>query len=68
MNYSFTLHLTVDDEFALLHAARAHPDAAGMATEEFYDDDGDIDIPTCLGMLLDPGTLPGCSIIKHHTE
>lgn len=61
-HWDFTLWLQVHDENALLQAARAHPDAADMSTEEFYTDEGEIDIKACLVMLLDPGKLPGCTI------
>lgn len=60
--FDFSISLEVNDDLALLHAARNHPDAEGMATEEFYDDAGDIDIKVCLVMLLDPSILPGCEI------
>lgn len=60
--WDFTLWLRVLDPQQLVSAARAHPDAAGIPTEDFYTDDGEIDIAKCLVTLLDPGTLPGCEI------
>lgn len=69
MNYDFILHLTVDDPEQLLQAARAHPDAANIPTEDFYDGDGEIDIAMCLGMVLDPGcTIPGVTFHQHYVE
>lgn len=62
--YEFTMGLRVYDDNQLLAAALAHPDtaAADMARDDFLDADGHIDIAACLVMLLDPGSLPGCSI------
>ncbi len=68
MNCDFVLQLTVNDPKALVEAARAHPDALGIETEDFYQDDGEVDTAFCLAMLLDPGTLPGCSIHQHYVE
>lgn len=56
MKYTFTLELDVYDEDALRAAARAHPDAKYSCPEE-------LESPAdCIQILLDPGTLPGCSI------
>lgn len=66
--WDFTMWLEVHDENQLLAAARAHPDAASMATEEFYTDEGEIDIKRCLIVLLDPGSLPGCEIHESGAE
>lgn len=67
-DYQFTLDVRVTDPEQLLAAARAHPDAAGMPTEDFYCDDGEIDIDKCLIMVLDPGTLAGCTIYGSRAE
>lgn len=67
-HFDFTCWVKVYDENQLLAAARAHPDAEGLVTEDFYDDAGEIDINICLVMLLDPGSLPGCSIAESGTE
>lgn len=66
--YAFSLWLEVNDENQLLAAARAHPDAAAMAPDEFLTDAGDIDIKACLVMLLDPGSLPGVEIHESGAE
>jgi hypothetical protein len=66
--YEFSMYLRVHDDKELLEAARLHPDAAGMATEEFYDEDGEVDIRACLTILLDPGSLPGCEILDSTIE
>lgn len=60
--WTFTSEIRVWDPKQLVEAARAHPDAAGMATEDFYLGDGEVDIEACLVMLLDPGSLPGCAM------
>lgn len=60
--WDFTAWVRVWDPKQLVEAARAHPDAADMVTEDFYLADGEVDIQACLVMLLDPGSLPGCSI------
>ena len=59
MKYTFTLELEVDDEDELREAARAHPDAEGLDLD---------DVATCIQVLLDPGTLPGCSIEESYCE
>lgn len=56
MKYTFTLELDVYDEDHLREAAANHPDAANFDPVDLED------IPTCIQILLDPGTLPGCSI------
>lgn len=62
-NWDFTLWLSVDDPKQLLRAALAHPDAVINAMKEAdFRDEAGVDIQACLEMLLDPGSLPGCSI------
>lgn len=63
-HFDFTAWIEVHDENQLLQAARSHPDAADMVTEDFHDDEGNVDIGACLVMLLDPGSLPGCEIVE----
>jgi hypothetical protein len=67
-DWDFTLSLTVEQPEELLRAAMAHPHAEGMLRDEFLNDDGTIDIESCLVMLLDPGHLPGCDIIDSSAE
>lgn len=59
MKYTFTLELDVYDEDHLREAARAHPDADGLDLD---------DVANCIQVLLDPGTLPGCSIEESRCE
>lgn len=63
-----TVYLQVNDQQQLLDAARCHPDANGMATEDFYDDAGEINLSACLRMLIDPGSLPGCEVLECTAE
>ena len=67
-DHYFHLWLTVHDPQQLLEAARAHPHAASIPTEDFYQDDGEINLNFCLGTLLDPGLLPGCKIFESQCE
>lgn len=57
--WDVTIAVRIEDKERLVQAARAHPDAEGMATEDFYLGDGEVDVGACLTMLLDPGTIPG---------
>lgn len=59
--WTFTANLRVWDPKQLVEAARAHPDAAGMPTEDFYGADGEVDINACLVMMLDR-SMPGATI------
>ena len=58
--WDFTMALRVHDAETLRRAALKHEDAAPDDT--FLDDEGNVDIQACLIMLLDPGTVPGCSV------
>lgn len=62
--YDFSAWVRVYDERQLLAAALAHPDAieANMVESDFLDADGNVDVSECLKMVMDPGSLPGCSI------
>jgi len=66
----FTLYLTVDDASALqaAAAARAVEDGAFATEQEYREEYGEDDIAAHLRMLLDPGTLAGCSIIDSTAE
>lgn len=66
--FDVTLSVAVFDGQQLLDAALAHPDAAGMTRADFTEPDGSIKLGDCLGMLLDPGSLPGCTIHGHESE
>jgi len=59
-NFTVTISLAVHTPNALYAAALAHEDCSGP--DDLLDDDGQIDVAACLCMLLDPGTLAGCSI------
>jgi hypothetical protein len=60
------MDLDVHDEQELFEAARKHArEREGMGyeeAEELLRPSGEIDRSACLIMLIDPGTLPGCSI------
>lgn len=66
--HEFSMMIDVQDVDALLAAARAHPDAEGVDESDFYDEPGRVNISTCLRILLDPGSLPGCEIIDSVVE
>jgi hypothetical protein len=52
--------LTVHSPEGLLAAALQHEDA--QPGDKFINDQGEVDIDSCLVIMLDPGSLPGCSI------
>lgn len=58
LTHRFILSLDVFDAQQLLAAAQAHEDGKDFDLTP----DGEMDIAACLITLLDPGTLPGCSI------
>lgn len=60
-HWDFKAAVRVWDPRQLVEAARAHPDAAGMPTESFYGDNGEVNIEACLIMLLDQ-SMPGATI------
>jgi hypothetical protein len=63
MQYRVTIELTVDGIAELFEAATERATAEGIHNHaELLTNDNDVDISACLVMLLDPGTLPGCSI------
>lgn len=64
--FEFTLSTKVHDPHQLRAAALAHPDT--QEDQTFLDSEGHVDIGACLVMLLDPGTLPGCSINDSDAE
>ena len=69
--YCFTIFLQVDDEEALHAAAKERAAADGYEVDAMNIDaaTGDKASPeTCLVTLLDPGSLPGCSIIDAGAE
>lgn len=61
----FILSMRVDSAERLRAAAAAHPDSAGL---DLVDDAGNVDIAACLGVLLDPGRVPGCSLHGHDVD
>lgn len=62
MEFDFTMWLSVYDPEDLKAAAMQHVDAKDSTSADFENSDGSVDISACLTMLLDPGSLPGCSI------
>jgi hypothetical protein len=64
--YNFSMEITVDNEMVVYAMALEHAmKKDGMskdAAEELLQPGGEIDVPACLQMLVDPGYLPGCSI------
>lgn len=58
--YKFNMSLSVHDLKRLREAALRHEDA--QPDDTFLTEEGAIDIEACLCMLLDPGSLSGCSI------
>lgn len=66
--YEFSLYFSVDDPKQLLAAALAHEDAVGMTLDDFTTAEGEVDVSACARMLLDPGTVPGCSIFDSAVE
>jgi hypothetical protein len=69
---TFKLELEVHFLDALYDAALEHAiHVDGMSFEHATESlrrDGVIDAAACLGMLLDPGSLPGCDIDHHAVE
>lgn len=57
--YKFTMFIDVEDEAALLAAAQAHPDAGNFTIDS---------VEAALIVLLDPSTVPGCSISSSGAE
>ena len=69
----FRLFLDVNDEDALFDAALEHAIHVDNCDREYAlellrDKHGDVNVSACLGMLLDPGSLPGCSIDFHEVD
>jgi hypothetical protein len=66
-DWDFTMWLNVKDVDLLHDAASKHPDCEDPA--ELKNKDGSINnIRACLIMLLDPGSLPGCTIQASNAE
>lgn len=65
-DYEFSIYLNVFDPPQLRAAALAHPDT--QPDDTFTNEDGSVDVPACLIQLLDPGSLPGCSIYDSTAE
>lgn len=64
--YVFKINLKVFDPQSLRKKALAHPDVCEDQT--FLTEDGDVDVEECLIMILDPGSLTGCSIHDSSAE
>jgi hypothetical protein len=71
-SYLFKLDLEVDDAMTLYHAALRHAvNVDGLSRADavaVLSDNGEPNIEACIGMLLDPGSLSGCSIREHVVE
>lgn len=63
---TFKMDLNIFDKQQLRQAALKHKD--NVPPETFLDDGGDVDIEACLIMLLDTGSLAGCSIQNSSAE
>ena len=59
-SYDFLLWTRVCDPDTLRRTALAHEDA--HSEQIFRNDDGTVDVESCLVMMLDPGHLQGCDI------
>jgi hypothetical protein len=68
MQFIVNIDLAVWDAAALLEAARVRALAESSPTEELTTEDGEPNIPACLQMLLDPGSLAGCEIYGSTAE
>lgn len=60
LDYDFLLTVRVFDPECLRTLALAHEDA--QPNETFVGEEGEVDVESCLVVLLDPGKLNGCSI------
>lgn len=61
-DWRFILDLKVFDPAHLREAALKHEDRS--ADETLLNEDGSVDIHACLIMLLDPGSIPGCTVYQ----
>ena len=68
VNCEVSTFLRVWSPEALKEAAMAHEDAREMPEQDFYNEDGSVNINACLVILLDPGSLPGCEIFETCVE
>jgi hypothetical protein len=70
-SYQFTLDINVHDPEALYRKAVEACRADGLSGA-FIDDmllpGGEVQVKHCLAAILDPGTLPGCTIYGHEVE
>lgn len=70
-SYLFSLTLRVDDEAALFRAALERYALENKTMDNTEALLGTVDAPNvdgCLAMLLDPCTLPGCSLDEHEVQ
>jgi hypothetical protein len=70
--HTFGLDLKVYDKIELWKAAKRHAIEVDGCPEDQLDDligtEAEPDVVGCLVMLLDPGTLPGCSLYSSSAE
>lgn len=71
--YRFTAEIVVHDlqqlyDAALEHAQKVDGISCELATENLHDEDGEIDVASCISMIMDPGSIVGCDIRESSTE
>jgi len=70
--YSVTIELKVHDKEELFEAAKQRSAAEGQTEEVtlslLRDENGEVSVTDCLVMLLDPGSLPGVTILQSRAE
>lgn len=64
MNITFTLSLRVSDADELVRAAQARAVEEGLDTDDIACTYTIDDLPACVQMLLDPGSVAGCSVYE----
>jgi len=65
-DYTFKLEVQVHSPDALYAEAKRHKD--GIDATHLKLDDGSVNIPDCLTMLLDPSTISGCEIYSSNAN
>lgn len=68
MNCEVSIFLRVWCADTLKASALKHADSVGMEAEEFVNEDGSVNVNTCLKVLLDPGSLEGCEVYETTVE
>lgn len=68
IDITFTLTLAVDDVRTLVRSAREQAMAEGVDPADARETYSARDLSACVQMLLDPGTVPGCSVYGSSAE